>query len=154
MTVHDFSITLPDGGTRPLSDYAGRPVLLVNVASRCGMTPQYAGLEELARDGVVQVIGFPCNQFGGQEPGTDEEIATFCSATYGVTFPVTTKIEVNGPDADPLWVHLRQQAPGSGPDDVRWNFTKFLIAPDGTVTRRYEPQETPDRIAADLATAG
>ena len=96
-SVHEFSIEFPDGSGRSLSDYAGTPLLLVNVASKCGFTPQYEGLEQLARAGAVQVIGFPCNQFGDQEPGTDEEIAEFCSATYDVTFPVTTKIEVNGP---------------------------------------------------------
>ena len=136
-----------------------------------GFTPQYEGLEQLARAGAVQVIGFPCNQFGDQEPGTDEEIAEFCSATYDVTFPVTTKIEVNGPGADPLWVHLRQAAPGRlgpdagvlyehlkasrpeviGTDEVKWNFTKFLVDADGAVVRRYEPHETPEQIGADLA---
>jgi glutathione peroxidase len=170
-SVHEFSIEFPDGSGRSLSDYAGTPLLLVNVASKCGFTPHYEGLEQLARAGVVQVIGFPCNQFGDQEPGTDEEIAEFCSATYDVTFPVTTKIEVNGPGADPLWVHLRQAAPGRlgpdsgvlyehlkasrpeviGTDDVKWNFTKFLVDADGAVVRRYEPHETPEQIGADLA---
>ena len=170
-SVHEFSIEFPDGSGRSLSDYAGTPLLLVNVASKCGFTPQYEGLEQLARAGAVQVIGFPCNQFGDQEPGTDEEIAEFCSATYDVTFPVTTKIEVNGPGADPLWVHLRRAAPGRlgpdagvlyehlkasrpeviGTDDVKWNFTKFLVDADGAVVRRYEPNETPEQIGADLA---
>jgi glutathione peroxidase len=171
VNVHDYSITLPDGTSRPLSDWAGRPLLLVNVASKCGFTPQYEGLEELARRGGVQVIGFPCNQFGDQEPGTDAEIADFCKATYDVSFPVTTKIEVNGPDADPLWVHLRAAAPGDfgpaagmlydvlaerepevlGTDAVKWNFTKFLVDGDGTVLRRYESYETPEQIGSDLA---
>ncbi|CAA9273158.1 MAG: Glutathione peroxidase @ Thioredoxin peroxidase [uncultured Corynebacteriales bacterium] len=148
MSVHEFSVTFPDGRTTSLSAYAGAPLLLVNVASRCGFTPQYAGLEELHRGGLA-VIGFPCNQFGGQEPGTDTEIAEFCSTTWSVTFPITTKVEVNGPGADPLWAYLR------GAEDIRWNFTKFLVRPDGTVARRYESQVTPATIAEDLSrTAG
>jgi glutathione peroxidase len=161
----DFPITFPDGTVRALSDWAGAPVLLVNVASKCGFTPQYEGLEKLHRNGLA-VVGFPCNQFGGQEPGTDAEIATFCSATYDVTFPIAAKVDVNGPAADPLWVWLRQQAPGSlGPDNplrqylspevadsdqVKWNFTKFLLDGSGRVVRRYEPTDTPESIAADL----
>jgi glutathione peroxidase len=141
--VTSFPITFADGSVRPLSDWAGAPVLLVNVASRCGLTPQYTGLEELHRGGLA-VIGFPCNQFAGQEPGTDAEIATFCSATYGVTFPLSTKVEVNGPGADPLWAWLR------GGEPIAWNFTKFLIGPDGAVVRRYEPTEPPAAVAADL----
>ena len=169
MSVHDFTATFPDGSVLPLSNYAGRRLLLVNVASRCGFTPQYAGLEELYRDGLA-IVGFPCNQFGDQEPGTDAQIADFCSATYDVTFPITTKVEVNGPAADPLWAYLRAAVPGSlGPsagmlydhirennpaalasDDVKWNFTKFLVDADGTVVRRYESHERPEQIAADL----
>jgi glutathione peroxidase len=171
VSVHDHTITFPDGTSTPLSAYAGRPLLLVNVASKCGFTPQYEGLEALARRGDVQVIGFPCNQFGEQEPGTDAEIASFCSTTYDVTFPLTTKVEVNGPGADPLWTYLRAQAPGDlgpsagmlydvlkernpatiGTDEVKWNFTKFLVGPDGEVVRRYEPYETPEQIGADLS---
>jgi glutathione peroxidase len=170
-SVHEFSVAFPDGSRRSLSGYAGTPLLLVNVAGKCGFTPQYEGLEQLARTGAVQVIGFPCNQFGGQESGTDAEIAEFCSTTYDVTFPVTAKIEVNGPAADPLWMHLREAAPGDlGPDagalyghleasrpevidtdEVKWNFTKFLVDADGAVVRRYEPHETPEQIGADLA---
>ena len=169
MTVHDFSVTFPDGGTQPLSDYAGRPLLLVNVASKCGFTPQYEGLEALHQDGLA-IVGFPCNQFGDQEPGTDAEIAEFCSATYDVSFPVSRKVEVNGPAADPLWAYLRAEAPGDfgpsagmlyehvakvrpeaiGSDEVKWNFTKFLVDADGTVVRRYESTDTPESIAADL----
>ena len=161
----DFPIRFPDGSVRPLSDWAGAPLLLVNVASKCGFTPQYEGLQQLHRDGLA-VIGFPCNQFGDQEPGTDAEIADFCSATYAVDFPITTKVEVNGPDADPLWVWLRSEAPGdfgpsnplhryvpadkAGTDEVKWNFTKFLLDADGRVVRRYESTETPEQIAADL----
>ena len=161
----DFPIEFPSGVTRHLSEWAGAPVLLVNVASKCGFTPQYEGLEKLYRDGLA-VVGFPCNQFGDQEPGTDAEIASFCSATYDVTFPISTKIDVNGPSADPLWVWLRAQAPGDlGPDNplyqyltpdvvgtdlVKWNFSKFLVDADGAVVRRYESSDTPESIAADL----
>jgi glutathione peroxidase len=165
MSVHDYPVRFPDGSVTTLADYAGRPLLLVNVASKCGFTPQYAGLEKLHRDGLA-IVGFPCNQFGGQEPGTDAEIASFCSATYDVTFPITAKIDVNGPAADPLWVWLRAQAPGGlapdnplrqylpadvvDTDQVKWNFTKFLVDGEGNVVRRYEPTDTPESIAADL----
>ena len=165
MSVHDYTVSFPDGSVKKLSDYAGSPLLLVNVASKCGFTPQYEGLEKLSRDGLA-IVGFPCNQFGGQEPGTDEEIASFCSATYDVTFPITTKIDVNGPAADPLWTYLRAEAPGelaadnplrqflpadvADTDQVKWNFTKFLVDGDGAVVRRYEPTDTPESIAADL----
>jgi len=177
MSVYDFQVKTADGGSQDLRDYAGQPLLIVNVASKCGLTPQYAGLETLYRDTKdrgLRVLGFPCNQFGGQEPGTDAEIAEFCSASYDVTFPVTTKIEVNGPAADPLWVHLRRQAPGDlgpdagilyehlranrpeaiGTDEVKWNFTKFLVDAYGAVVRRYEPHETPEQIGAEVAEGG
>ncbi|MFI1990589.1 glutathione peroxidase [Actinoplanes sp. NPDC020271] len=149
MTVHDFTVSTADGAKQPLSDYAGRVLLIVNVASRCGMTPQYAGLEALHREfgeRGLQVLGFPCNQFGGQEPGTDEEIQEFCSVNYGVTFPVFAKVDVNGPEAAPLYEFLRAQDGG----DVRWNFTKFLVGRDGAVLRRYEPNVTPEEIGKDL----
>lgn len=172
MSVHAFTVTTADGGSQPLSDYAGDVLLIVNVASKCGLTPQYAGLEALHREfgpRGLRVLGFPCNQFGGQEPGTDEEIQDFCSLTYDVTFPVFAKVDVNGPDATPLYHHLRALAPGDfGPDhflyehimknrpeaadtdEVRWNFTKFLVGKDGSVLRRYEPDVTPEQINADL----
>ena len=152
MTVHDFVVATADGGSKPLADYAGRVLLIVNVASRCGLTPQYAGLEKLQQElGPLglQVIGFPCNQFGGQEPGTDEEIQSFCSVTYGVTFPVFAKVDVNGPDAAPLFTYLREQAADTA--DLRWNFTKFLVGTDGVLLRRYEPNVTPEELHADLA---
>jgi glutathione peroxidase len=173
MNVHDFAATTADGGSKPLSDYAGNVLLIVNVASKCGLTPQYAGLEALHREfgpRGLQVLGFPCNQFGGQEPGTNEEIQDFCSLQYEVTFPVFGKIDVNGPDAAPLYAHLRSQAPGDlgpdnvlyehikktrpeaiGTDEVKWNFTKFLVGKDGAVLRRYEPTVTPEQMDADLA---
>jgi glutathione peroxidase len=152
MTVHDFVVTTADGGKQPLSDYAGRVLLIVNVASRCGMTPQYAGLEALHRefgDRGLQVLGFPCNQFGAQEPGTDAEIQEFCSVNYDVTFPVLAKVDVNGPDAAPLYEYLRAHVDPA--EDVRWNFTKFLVDRDGTVIRRYEPKVTPEEIGKDVA---
>ncbi|WP_322753851.1 glutathione peroxidase [Frankia sp. Cas3] len=173
MTIHDFTVTTGDGAPRSLSDYAGRAVLIVNVASKCGLTPQYEGLEALyrdTRDRGLEIIGFPCNQFGGQEPGTDAEIQEFCSTQFNVTFPIFQKIEVNGPGADPLFVYLRAQAPGDfgpsagriydhikatrpetiGTDEIKWNFTKFLADRDGTVIRRYEPTITPQEIQDDL----
>ena len=173
MNLHDFTVTAADGTSRQLGDCAGRVVLVVNVASKCGLTPQYEGLEALyrgARDRGLEILGFPCNQFGGQEPGTDAEIQEFCSVGYDVSFPVLAKIDVNGPAADPLFAHLRAAAlgdfgPGSGrlwdhvsttrpemigTDDVKWNFTKFLVGRDGEVLRRYEPTVTPEEIRADL----
>lgn len=148
-TVHDFDVRAADGTSVSLGDFAGKHLLIVNVASKCGLTPQYEGLEALQRDEQdrgLQVLGFPCNQFMGQEPGSDEEIQTFCSMTYGVTFPVFAKVEVNGDGADPLYAHLRAEQPG----DIQWNFTKFLVGPDGSVVKRYEPQTTPAEIQADV----
>ncbi len=173
MNVHDFSVRTADGSTRDLRDYAGQWLLIVNVASKCGLTPQYEGLEALSRDAGtrgLQILGFPCNQFGEQEPGSDAEIQEFCTASYDVTFPVLAKVEVNGDGADPLYAYLREQAPGDfGPaygflyehvkktrpealdtDEIKWNFTKFLIDPDGSVVRRYEPTVTPEEISADV----
>jgi glutathione peroxidase len=172
-STHDFTATAADGGQIPLSDYAGKVMLIVNVASKCGLTPQYEGLEALYRDAKdrgLEVVGFPCNQFREQEPGTDAEIQEFCKTTYDVTFPVFGKIDVNGPTAAPLYEYLRAQAPGDfgpkyggfydaisqirpgadGNDEVKWNFTKFLIGRDGTVIKRYEPPVAPADIKADL----
>jgi glutathione peroxidase len=148
-TVHDFDVRAADGTTVSLGDFSGKLLLIVNVASKCGLTPQYAGLEALQRaeqDHGLQVLGFPCNQFMGQEPGTDEEIQTFCSMTYGVTFPVFGKVEVNGDGADPLFEHLRSERPG----DIAWNFTKFLVGRDGAVLERFEPQTTPEELTPDV----
>lgn len=173
MTAYDYTVRTAEGGTQQLEDYAGRVTLIVNVASKCGFTPQYEGLEKLYRDGKdrgLQLLGFPCDQFGNQEPGSDAEIQEFCSTTYGVTFPVLGKVEVNGPDAAPLYTYLRGAAPGEfgpadgflyehvsktrpeaiGTDEVKWNFTKFLVDRDGRVLRRYEPTATPEQIGADL----
>ena len=149
-TTYDFEVNAADGSTVSLSDYQGKLLLIVNVASKCGLTPQYEGLEALYRatsDAGVEVIGFPCNQFMGQEPGTDDEIQEFCKTTYDVTFPVLSKVDVNGENAAPLYEFLRAEAPG----DIQWNFTKFLIGREGEVVKRYEPQVTPEEIQADLA---
>ncbi|MEW2448591.1 glutathione peroxidase [Streptomyces parvulus] len=144
----DVGIGALQGGSADLSQYAGRVVLVVNVASKCGLTPQYAGLERLHEryaDQGFTVLGVPCNQFMGQEPGTSEEIAEFCSATYGVTFPMTEKVDVNGDDRHPLYDRLTGFADGEGHSgDIRWNFEKFLIARDGTIAARFAPQTEPD----------
>jgi glutathione peroxidase len=141
MTIFDVDMDALAGGPAELDRYRGSAVLVVNVASRCGLTPQYAGLQELydryADRGLV-VLGVPCNQFGGQEPGSADEIADFCSANYGVSFPLTEKVDVNGPDRHALYRDLI----GDGPD-IQWNFEKFLVAPDGTVAARFAPQVTP-----------
>jgi glutathione peroxidase len=138
-----------------LAPWRGQVVLIVNVASGCGMTPQYAGLERLHREYGPRgfaVLGFPCNQFGGQEPGSAEEIQTFCTSTYDVTFPMFAKVDVNGSDAHPLWVHLKAERPGLlGTEAIKWNFTKFLVGRGGVVRQRYGPQVEPAAIAADIA---
>lgn len=176
MSVHDFDVATADGGTRSLRSYAGDVLLIVNVASQCGFTPQYAGLESLFRahrDEGFQVLGFPCNQFGGQEPGTAEEIAAFCESNYDVTFPVFAKIDVNGDNADPLYRYLREREPGQlGPeagflyehlkenqpdvldsDDIKWNFTKFLVGRSGDVIARFESNVAPADIDQDVTAA-
>jgi glutathione peroxidase len=148
MAITDTAIGTLDGQPMDLSEFKGKATLIVNVASRCGLTPQYAGLEELHerfKDRGFSVLGVPCNQFAGQEPGSAEEIATFCSTTYGVTFPLTEKVEVNGPGRHPLYEQLTAAADRDGEaGDVKWNFEKFLLGPDGTVVGRFRPQVTPD----------
>ncbi|WP_374387552.1 glutathione peroxidase [Sandaracinobacter sp.] len=150
---HHRAVTL-DGPDVSLEDYRGKVLLIVNVASKCGFTPQYTGLEELYqrfRDKGFEVLGFPCNQFGNQEPGSDAEIATFCSTTYPVTFPVFRKVEVNGDKADPLWRQLKEQAPGLlGTQGVKWNFTKFLVNRDGEAVERFAPTVKPEDIAPKI----
>jgi glutathione peroxidase len=153
-SLSDFSADRLLGGVEPLSSYAGKVALVVNVASACGFTPQYTGLEKLWRDygarGLV-VLGFPCNQFGNQEAGNATEIATFCSTIYDVTFPMFARIEVNGRNAHPLYKWLRKAAPGVlGSSIVKWNFTKFLVGRDGQVVRRYGSDVEPAAIAADI----
>ena len=153
-SLYDTSIHALDGGDLNLHDYEGEAVLVVNVASRCGLTPQYTGLEELHerfREQGFTVLGVPCNQFMGQEPGTAEEIAEFCSTTYGVTFPLTEKVEVNGEDRHPLYRQLVDVPDAEGhTGDIRWNFEKFLVAPGGKVVARFAPQTEPlsDEVVA------
>ena len=155
MNVHDFTVKKPDGSDQKLSDYAGGPILIVNTASKCGFTPQYKGLEELQRkykDKGLTVLGFPCNQFGAQEPGDAEEIANFCSLNYDVSFPLMAKIEVNGDKAEPLYEHLKSAKPGLlGTKAIKWNFTKFLVDKDGKVVGRYAPTDKPESIEKDIA---
>jgi glutathione peroxidase len=160
MSIYDHPVTALDGSAADLHDYEGKTALIVNVASKCGLTPQYEGLEQLQKtygDQGFTVLGFPCNQFLGQEPGTSEEIATFCSTTYGVTFPMFEKIDVNGDDQHPLYADLTQVEDADGAaGDVQWNFEKFLVAKDGTVTRfrpGVEPQDPAivSAIEADLS---
>jgi glutathione peroxidase len=155
VSLYDSPVTTLGGGPADLGEYRGRALLIVNVASRCGLTPQYTALEalheELSGRGFA-VLGFPCNQFGGQEPGTEEQIAEFCSATYGVTFPMFGKVEVNGPDRHPLYAELVQTPDASGEaGDVQWNFEKFLVSPDGDVLGRFRPGTTPDSAEIRLA---
>ena len=148
MAVHDFPVNTLTGQPGSLGDLAGRTLLVVNVASQCGLTPQYTGLERLHEQYAARgfaVVGFPCNQFGGQEPGTVEEIATFCATNYGVTFPMFEKIEVNGPGRHPIYAELSQMPDASGEaGDIQWNFEKFLVGPDGTVLARFRPLVTPE----------
>jgi glutathione peroxidase len=148
MTVTEIVLTTLDGRPMVLADYGERAVLVVNVASKCGLTPQYSALEQLAQDYAergLTVLGVPCNQFGGQEPGAAEEIQAFCSTTYGVTFPLLAKAEVNGPGRHPLYAELTKTPDADGQaGDVQWNFEKFLIAPDGNVVNRFRPRIVPD----------
>jgi len=148
MSLAQIPLTTLDGNPTSLAAYDGRAVLVVNVASKCGLTPQYGALEQLARDygdRGLTVIGVPCNQFMGQEPGTPEQIATFCSTTYGVTFPLLAKADVNGADRHPLYAVLTETADAGGDaGDVQWNFEKFLISPDGAVVNRFRPRTEPD----------
>ena len=156
-TVSDFTAIDIDGKEQTLSQYAGKVLLVVNVASQCGFTPQYTGLEKLWRDyrdrGLV-VLGFPCDQFGHQEPGDEAEILNFCSVNYAVDFPLFAKIDVNGTEAHPLWRWLKSKKSGIlGTEAIKWNFTKFLVGRDGNVLKRYAPADTPESIAADIEAA-
>lgn len=154
MGIHDISARRLDGAERDLSEYRGKVLLIVNVASRCGFTPQYTGLEALHRKFSARgfaVLGFPCNQFGSQEPGTEAEIGSFCSTTYDVTFPMFAKVEVNGAGAHPLYQHLKSARPGVlGTEAIKWNFTKFLVDRQGNVVKRYAPNEKPEDISSDI----
>ena len=156
-TAYEFEAVDIDGKTVSLADYRGKALLIVNVASKCGFTPQYTGLEKLWQDyrerGLV-VLGFPCDQFGNQEPGNEEEIKNFCSLTYEVDFPMFAKIEVNGADAHPLWKWLKKEKGGLlGIDAIKWNFTKFLVGRDGKPVKRYAPTDKPESIDGDIEAA-
>ena len=156
-TIDDFSALQMDGKSMPLKKFEGKPLLIVNTASACGFTPQFAGLEALHQAygsrGLV-VLGFPCNQFGAQDPGSNAEIAEFCQLNYGVSFPMLAKVDVNGAHADPLYQWLAAEAPGLlGSKAIKWNFTKFLVGKDGAVLRRYAPTDTPESLAADIEVA-
>ncbi|NBS47110.1 MAG: glutathione peroxidase [Betaproteobacteria bacterium] len=156
-TLYDHTLPRLDGSTLPMADLRGKVLLIVNTASACGFTPQFAGLQQLQAQygerGLV-VMGFPCNQFGGQDPGSHEQIATFCQKNYGVDFPMMAKVEVNGAGAHPLWQWLKKQAPGLlGSEAIKWNFTKFLVGRDGQVIRRYAPQDAPASLARDIEAA-
>ena len=152
--IHDFSARTIEGAEQSLAAYRGKVLLIVNVASRCGFTPQYTGLEALQRkyaDRGFAVLGFPCDQFGAQEPGNENEIKNFCRLNYDVTFPMFAKIEVNGAGAHPLYSHLKSSAKGLlGSESIKWNFTKFLVDRSGKVLKRYAPQDKPEAIAADI----
>jgi glutathione peroxidase len=153
-SAYDFSATDIDGRERSLQEFAGKALLIVNVASKCGFTPQYTGLEALWRKhraAGLAVLGFPCDQFGHQEPGDEQEIRQFCSLNYDVSFPLFAKIEVNGAGAHPLYKWLKSEKAGVlGTEAIKWNFTKFLVGRDGGVVRRYAPTDTPEKIDADL----
>ena len=149
----DFPVRLADGTTGDLSAYAGKVLLIVNTASKCGFTPQYEGLEELYRDYKdrgFEVLAFPCNQFGAQEPGDAAEIANFCSLTYDVSFPVMAKIDVNGDDADPIFKHLKKEKTGLLGSAIKWNFTKFLVDRDGKVVSRHAPTTKPEQLRKEI----
>jgi glutathione peroxidase len=155
-TLHDFTATTLSGEEQALSEYAGKVVLVVNTASKCGFTPQYAGLETLyqdLRDEGLVVLGFPCNQFAGQEPGTEEEIGEFCRLDYGVTFPMFAKVDVNGANAHPLFDWLKSQRKGLLGGRIPWNFTKFLVGRDGEVISRYSPNTEPATLTDDVRAA-
>ena len=153
-SIYDTEVETLNGETRRLTDLRGKVLLVVNTASKCGFTPQYQGLEELhqeyEKDGLA-VLGFPCNQFGSQEPGTEEEIREFCDVNYGVTFPMHAKIDVNGPDTHPLFRELKDEAPGLlGTERVKWNFTKFLVSRDGHEVERFAPSTAPEKLRSRI----
>jgi glutathione peroxidase len=154
MSIYDIEVTTIAGQPQSMSAYRGKNLLIVNVASKCGFTPQYAGLQALydqykAKD--FTILGFPCDQFGHQEPGNEAEIQQFCSSTYNVSFPMFAKISVNGSGTHPLYKYLKGEKPGVlGTEAIKWNFTKFLVGADGTVLKRYAPTDTPETIGADL----
>ena len=154
MNTFDFQATGISGSPVDLAQYKGKVLLIVNTASKCGFTPQYKGLEavyEQFKDKGAMVLGFPCNQFGAQEPGSEDEIGAFCEKNYGVSFPLFAKIDVNGNDTHPLFAHLKKEAPGVlGTQGIKWNFTKFLVRKDGTVYKRYAPSTAPEELMGDI----
>ena len=153
-TIYDFEAERLTGGITRFEEYRGRVLLVVNTASQCGFTPQYAGLESLHkrfRDQGLVILGFPCNQFGGQEPGSAEQIGSFCETSYGISFPMFAKVDVNGADTHPLFAFLKQRAAGIlGTEAIKWNFTKFLVGRDGQTVRRYASATSPEELAADI----
>ena len=157
MSIYDFKVAARDGSLVDLAEYRGQVLVIVNTASKCGFTPQGAGLEELSQqdqDEGLAVIGFPCNQFGNQDPGSNDEIAQFCQVNYGVTFPVMAKVDVKGEDAEPLFTWLTSQVPGFlGTKAIKWNFTKFLVGRDGEVVARFSPQDDPGKMRAAIEKA-
>ncbi|MES2786160.1 MAG: glutathione peroxidase [Pseudomonadota bacterium] len=156
-TIYDFEARTIDGKTVALDQFRDKALLIVNTASACGYTPQFGGLEALHKqyaDKGLVVLGFPCNQFGSQDPGTNDEISQFCQLNYGVSFPMMAKVDVNGADADPLFKFLTKQAPGLlGTTGIKWNFTKFLVGKDGEVIRRFAPADAPSDLAKDIEQA-
>lgn len=153
MSLYEISVKTITGDTTTLEAYKGKALLIVNTASKCGLTPQYKGLQELYdryREQGFEVLGFPCNQFAGQEPGSEEEIAQFCDVNYGVTFPLFAKIDVNGADTHPLYQHLKAHAPNGESQDIEWNFAKFLIDPDGSVVKRIGARVQPEVLTSDI----
>ena len=152
--IFSMPIQTSDGKKGTLGEFQGKVLLIVNTASKCGFTPQYQGLEDLYRkykDKGLVILGFPCNQFGQQEPGSDSEIQEFCTLNYGVSFPIYAKVDVNGAGAHPLFSHLKKEAPGIlGTEGIKWNFTKFLVGRDGEVVNRYAPKDKPEALAADI----
>lgn len=155
MSLYDIDVTTIDGASQSMAEYRGKALLIVNVASQCGFTPQYTGLEALYltyKDKGFAVLGFPCDQFGHQEPGTEAEIQSFCTLNYQLTFPLFAKVEVNGGNAHPLFRLLKSERRGLlGSEAIKWNFTKFLVGKDGTVLKRYAPTDTPEQITKDVA---
>ena len=156
-TIYDFEALSIDGRPAHLSTQRGKVILVVNTASACGFTPQFAGLEQLwqdYRDRGLMIVGFPSNEFGGQDPGSNAEIGAFCQRNYGVSFPMMAKVQVNGAQAHPLWQWLKKQAPGLlGTEAIKWNFTKFLVGKDGQVLKRYAPNDTPESLRKDIEAA-
>ena len=153
MKIYDFKVRNAKGEEVPMTEFKGKVLLIVNTATGCGFTSQYEGLQKLYekyRDKGLEILDFPCNQFGHQAPGTDEEIQEFCTLKYNTTFPLFSKIDVNGENADPLFVYLKAQQGGFLGDDIKWNFTKFLVSRDGTVVDRYAPVTKPERIEEDI----